>query len=465
MQQHLRAAFELAADFLDSEQRSPVREHRGPEELGRELDLGLRREGAAAGEVFASLRQLLAATPRIASRRFFNQLFGGRDAVATAAELMTVLANTPMHTFKAAGAQVLVEQAVIAHMAQTVGFADGEGMFTAGGSMSNLAALVVARNAAIPEAREEGLGGDGRGGRITVYTSAEGHFSITRGMGIVGLGRRNVRTVAIDARGRMDASELRRMLATDAASGARPMLINATAGTTVLGAFDPLREIAAVAREHRVWLHVDAAYGGSVLLSPRHRALLDGCELADSFSWDAHKAMGVPLNCSLLLLRRRGQLETHFGESADYLFQSHREFNPAQRSMQCARRNDALKLWAAWRHHGDEGYARRIDKLFALARYAAERIAADPDLRLCRRPESFNVCFVVTGCSSVELCERLEREERLVLSHVQVAGERALRLVCVNADLTEADIDTFFRQVKLVADAVRAPAAALAGSG
>ncbi len=443
----LRTAFDLAMELIDLERASPVRDYRQPEELAEELDLALRAEGQTLEALWGSLRQLFAATPRIASPRFFNLLFGGRDPVATAAEILTVLANTPMHTFKAAGAQVLVEQRVLAHMASKVGFEGGEGMFTAGGSLSNFAALVLARNQAWPEARDDGMANC----RGAVYTSAEGHFSIARGMGMAGLGRRQLRVIPIDPEGRMDLLVLREKIAADIASGVRPVMINATAGTTILGAFDPLEDIARVASDHGIWLHVDGAFGGSALLSEEHRGLLRGCELADSFSWDAHKALAVPLSCSVLLLRHRGLLAKSFSESAEYLFQSNDDYDPGQRSMQCARRNDAFKLWAAWRHHGDEGYARRIDNLFALARRAAEMVEADPELQLCHRPQFLNVCFEAPQSSSVEICERLEREARLVVSHVPLNGRRVIRLVCVNPDLTEADLVTFFDEVKAVA--------------
>ena len=447
----LNDAFELAEYLVELERSSPVRDYSSPEELERELDLTL-GEGRDMASLKASLRRLFDATPRIGGPRFFSLLFGGHDAAATTAEILTALANTPMHTWKAAGAMILVEREVLRHMASKIGFAGGDGMFTPGGTMSNLAALVVARNEALPDARDHGLGGE----RCRVYTSIDGHFSIARAMGITGLGRRNVRDVPSDARGHIDVGALARMIAADARAGIRPLMINATAGTTTHGAFDPLREIAEVAAEHGVWLHVDGSYGGSVALSERHRALLDGCERVDSFAWDAHKAMGVPLSCSVLLVRHAGLLEKHFNESAEYLFQTHDDgHNPARRSLQCARRNDALKLWAAWRRHGDAGYARRIDRLFDLARKAVAMIEADPDLRLCLEPESFNVCFEVRGASSAEICDRLEREARLLVSHVPAGGRQAIRLVCINPEISEADLETFFQEVKMVAAGIR----------
>ena len=433
IEEMLDAHEQLAQRIVDREAELPPR---SPGALPDDL------RPAAAGRPLAAvveaLGKVLDRTPSAASPRFFNQLFGGRDRAATLAEMLVPLTNTSMYTFKVAGTQVLLEQEVLARMARFAGFPDGEGSLTPGGSLSNLLAMMIARNEALEHAREEGVGG-----RATaVYTSDQGHYSIRKNAGILGLGRRAVREIPSDHRGRMRVEALRSALLRDRADGILPLMINATAGTTVLGAFDPISEIADLAAEQGVWLHVDGALGASALLSPQHRGLLEGVDRADSLTWNAHKMMGVPLSCSALLLRRRGLLTGHLNEQADYLFQAdHDALNPGTRSIQCGRRNDALKLWAAWMHHGDEGYRQRIDKLFALARHAARRIAGDPAFELLLEPESVNVCFCVRGHSSPALCRTLDQRRVLKIGHGMALGRRAIRLVCVNPDLDEAAID------------------------
>ncbi len=455
--QALERAFELALAQVDAEGSLPRRGDRSPAQLGEELGIAIDPGGSAFDEVTARLGRILAETPSAASPRFFNQLFGGRDPIALVAEMLTPLTNTSMYTYKVAGPQVLVEREVLARMATKVGFAGGEGTISPGSSLANLTAMLIARNEAVAGAREHGLDGrlDGRldGGRLTVYTSAEGHYSIRKAAGILGLGRANVREIETDGRGRMRVGSLAAAVDRDLGHGHRPILINATAGTTVTGAFDPIAEIAEVAGARGIWLNVDGALGGSVVLSRRHRHLVAGAERADSYVWNAHKMMGVPLSCSALLLRRRGLLARHLDESANYLFQSEAdELDPGHRSLQCGRRNDALKLWAAWQLHGDDGYERRIDRLFELAAYAAGRVAADPGLELVLPPESINVCFEVVGRSSAAICERLDEEGRLLVGHGEAGGRRAIRLVCVNPDLVESDIDTALAEIQRVAD-------------
>jgi sulfinoalanine decarboxylase/sulfinoalanine decarboxylase/aspartate 1-decarboxylase len=444
----LDAVDRLARTFVAEESALPGPELRDPARLAETLDLALGEKGLDADEVVDRMGRVLAATPSSSSRRFLNQLFGGREPLATAAEMLTALPNVSTYTYKAAGAQVLIEQVVLERMLAKVGFGDGEGCFTPGGSMANLVALLLARNEIVPDSLDHGLGAR----RLTIYTSVEGHYSIPKNAGITGIGRLNVRRIRAQEDGRMDVRALAGQLADDRAEGLQPMFVCATAGTTVRGAFDPLREVAAVCREHGAWLHVDGALGGSLVLSSKHGQHLDGAELADSFSWNPHKMMGVPLQASVLLVARRGTLARSLDETADYLYQADTDaLNPGHQSLLCGRRSDAFKLWAAWLHLGDRGWDARLEQQMGLAKRAAERIDADPDLVLCEWPPSINVCFEVRGRSSVDVCDRLERECRLKIGHGDFRGRRAIRLVCVNPELNDDDLGAILAEIKAAA--------------
>jgi glutamate/tyrosine decarboxylase-like PLP-dependent enzyme len=439
---------ELAREHLARDREQPMRPHRTAEELLARLPIAIEGDARPWPEAFSLLREVLAATPSTSSRRFFNQLFGGRDGMATLAELASVLANSPMHTFKASGVQVLIERAVLQRMGALAGMPDGDGLIAPGGSLSNLAAMIMARNQALPGAREDGLPGV----RALVYASAVSHYSVRKAAGMVGLGRNAVRSVPIDADGRMRPEALARMIDEDRSSGAVPVMIIATAGTTVLGAFDPLPAIADVAARAGVWLHVDAAYGGSALLSPRHRALLDGCERADSLTWDAHKLLTVPLTCSALLTRRPGLCAQAFDEPATYLFQDDALLDPGRGSLQCGRKNDALKLWLCWKHHGDEGLAQRVDRLFELAAHLAARVQEHPrSLRLALAPASFNVCFEVVGKSSRRVCRELWERSIAQIGHAVVDGREVVRWVLVDPAITPGDLDEVLAELLAVA--------------
>lgn len=439
---------ELAHALFEAEQTAPVSRFRTPEEMRRAIELAIPEKGSSPERVMDLLEDVALATPRTASRRFFNQLFAGRHDIASAAEIVAVLLNSSMYTYKAAGPHVLIEKELGEHMGRKVGYDDGEGIFTPGGSLSNFAGIMIARNEFNERCQQDGHDGSW----LTLYSSELDHYSIAKNLAMLGLGRRSLRKVATDERGRMRADALRDAIKRDIEEGAKPFCINATCGTTVLGAYDPLDEIADVAEEFGIWFHVDGAFGGSTALSAKHRDHLKGSERSDSFTWDAHKMMGVPLSCSVILVKNKGLLRKHFSESASYLFQSDEdELNHGVKSMQCGRRNDCLKLWAAWQHLGDEGYARKIDRLYDLARSFAERVKKDPRCTLSKEPESVNVCFEVTGKPSDLICETLRQQQKSLVGYGIVDGRRVIRAAFVNADVDEADLDDFFDNLVEVA--------------
>ncbi|NJL15191.1 MAG: PLP-dependent decarboxylase [Microscillaceae bacterium] len=220
--------------------------------------------------------------------------------------------------------------------------------------------------------------------------------------------------------------------------------MNATAGTTVLGMYDPFEALAQVCRPQGLWLHIDGAFGGSALLSRQYRHLLKGCEQADSFAWNAHKMMGVPLTASVVLFRQKGMLRKHLSEKAEYLYQGEDDYNPGEYSLQCGRRNDALKVWAAWKYYGDEGYEARVNRQFALSHYAARQVEADPALELVQAPECLNVCFAVKGHSAKELCRELDEAGLLKVGYGRFGKREFIRMVCIDPDLEESDLDHVF---------------------
>ncbi|MEL6190110.1 MAG: pyridoxal-dependent decarboxylase, partial [Myxococcota bacterium] len=298
----------LLGRLRSEEDARPVVGRVDPEAL--EVDLEPPEGPRPWTDVAEDLFRLLRDGPRTTTRAFFNQLFGGRMGSAVVADMLASFANQSMYTYKVAGPQVLVEEALLARMGELAGFTTSEGTFTPGGSLSNLVAIVLARNAAFPEAREEGL----RGRTPVIYVSEESHYSIRKSAGILGLGRSSVRAVSVDARGRLEPGALAAAIRADQAAGLNPFLAVATAGTTVRGAFDPIDRMSEVCRAAGLWLHVDGALGGSLLLSRRGRELLRGIESADSLTWDAHKLLGVPLTASVLLVRHRGALEAALAE-------------------------------------------------------------------------------------------------------------------------------------------------------
>ncbi len=462
----LAEALRMIEDYLHSgaEPETPVVDYLEPEALAAKLDLGLGAGGVAAAELVPLLQSYLRYAVRSGHRQFHNQLWGGFDRAGFLGEVVAGLANTSMYTYEVAPVATLMELELTSRMLCFLGFAGGEGIFTSGGSNGNLIAVLCARQRAFPEVKRRGYGTE----RPALLVSDQSHYSYLTAAGMLGIGLDHVIRVASDDRGRMDPRQLERQITASLGRGESPIMVGATAGTTVLGAFDPLPELAEICAHHGLWLHVDGAWGGPAILSPRHRHLLDGVEAADSFTWDAHKLMGAPLMCSAFLtrhpgiLRRVSSIET--GDT-EYLFHAGDDgaYDLGQRSLQCGRRVDALKLWLMWKHHGDAGFAERVDRLFELAAWAAAEVERRDHLVLAAPLESLNVCFryqpealdadpEATDRLNVEIRERMRQCGQALVNYATVGGRTAIRLVFANPEVTEADVARFF---DILADTAR----------
>lgn len=441
MEETLQTFQRLTAFLLENEQQQPVPAPIEPDDLLRTLDLSLADEAVPDQELEARLRELIQHTPKTASRLFFNQLFGGRNSQAVLGDLLAVMLNNSMYTYKVAGPMIGVEKTLLAEVSRRIGYgADAGGTIAAGGSMTNFMAMNMARDIARPQARQEGMTAG-----LVAYTSAEAHYSIPKNAAFLGIGRQNVRSVPTNARGEMQPDALAAMIEEDLRLGNQPFFVNATAGTTVFGAFDPIAPLAAICRKHRVWLHVDGAYCGAVIFSRRHRHLVSGLERSDSFSFNAHKMIGTPLSCSLLVTQDRKHLHDSYSNDAQYLYQTGSDdWNPGKTSFQCGRRNDALKFWTLWKSVGTQGLEALVDKQFVLADFARTYIADHSDYQLLGIDNSISVCFNYKNIPAQELCTALYEHAEVMVGYGSFNGADFVRLVTINYRNSEDDILNFF---------------------
>ncbi len=437
---------ELFSSVIEMEKKSSESKFYTPEFLLDAIDLELGKSGSGQAETLALLQRIAAKTTKTSGNKFFNQLFAGRIDIALLADMLAIYLNVSMYTYKVAGIHVLIEQEVIRRMANFIGFgSESGGIFTPGGSLSNFVAMTAARNDADPNIKDEGIGQF----VMTAYTSCQSHYSLTKNANLIGIGRNNIRKITVDTSGAMLLDELEEKIKADIAAGKKPFFINATTGTTVLGAFDHVEKIADIAEKYNIWLHVDGAWGGSLLLNQDYRHLFKGIDRANSFTWDAHKMMGVPLVASAIIFKDNATLQKQISEPADYLFQADNDFyNPGTRSIQCGRKNDALKVWAAWKMLGDEGYAERIAQQRRLTLYLADLVDRDPSLKLHCQPQALNVCFDVIGKSSKAICQKLDQAEKLKIGYGTFKDHCFIRAICVNPDLTEKDLDNMIQEIK-----------------
>ncbi len=403
----LRALTELGLErILDPDPRSGrVIELADPTAIeaefpeGAPLELGVSQAPAApAAAVEAAVRSILRLSMRTDHPMFFNQNYAGADPVAVVGDWLGASLNTTAATFEVAPVLTLVERAVLRRMARLAGFPIPEtvspGLMAAGGSLSNLYALQIARVKRFPEVVRHGQSAVPP---LRVYTSLHAHYSLKKAVSMLGLGTESLVVVDTDERGRMRPESLRAALEGTAAEGAVPLAINATAGTTVLSAFDPLPELTALAREFGAWIHVDGCYGASALFSARHRHLLEGVERVDSLAWNLHKLGGATQQCAVLLLREPELLRPTFATGADYIFQKDKlnaELDTGDLTFHCGRRPDALKAWLMWRVRGERWFEQRIDRAVERASHLRARIqASEGRFRIAAPPSFTNTCF------------------------------------------------------------------------
>lgn len=326
---------------------------------------------------------------------------------AMAADAIASAVNSSLDTWDQSGGGTLIEQRLIDWTCERLGFNTqfADGIFTSGGTQSNLHALYLAREHALAcrgVDRVEAVS------RLRVFTSADSHFSVRTAARLLGLPAEAVHAVATDSNRRMNTDELRSAIVAARADGSIPMAVVATAGTTDFGVIDPLDEIADIVdrQPESVWLHVDAAYGGGLLVSPTRRSLLRGIERAHSATIDFHKSFFQPVSASAVLVRRAEWMDPG-RHHADYLNPARMARagipNQVDKSLQTTRRFDALKLWLTLRVMGADAVGELFDRVIELASAAYELIATDTRFTVVTTSDLSTVVFRFAPSDAAEL--------------------------------------------------------------
>jgi aromatic-L-amino-acid decarboxylase len=366
------------------------------------------------------------------------------------AELLATSLNVNAMLWRTSPAAAELEQVAGDHLRRMLGLP--EQLFvelTDTASTSTLYALAAARELA-PElrVREEGLAGRDLP-RLRVYRSEEAHSSVDKAVTTLGLGIQGVAPIPTDDELRMRVDALADAIQRDRAESVRPLAVVATVGTTSTAAIDPVAEIADLCERERIWLHVDAAYGGSAAVVPEMRWVLHGCERADSLVINPHKWLFVPMDCSVLFTRRRDVLERTFSLVPSYLTGTPPEAtDPMNYGVALGRRFRALKLWFVLRYFGAEGLAERLREHIALARELATWIDESDRFERLAPVHFSTVVFRAIGSGRADEPEqrRDDLNQRILddvnasgevfLSHTRVRGQLSLRVAIGNIRTT-----------------------------
>ncbi len=305
-----------------------------------------------------------------------------------------------VHVYSCSPVLTLIEKRTTKYLASLFNLPSSTsgGISQPGGSASNGTAIVIARNTLFPATKFNGNGTH----RFTIFSSVHGHYSVEKAANLFGLGSRNVILVPVDGRGCMIPSELERCVRESKERGETPFFLNATAGTTVHGSFDPFTALSSICKTYNLWLHIDGSWGGSVVFNDTYRSSrLAGAQFADSITISPHKMLGTPMTCSFLLGRDMNTFHKALTLPAGYLFHNdtgvdaQNIYDLADLTPQCGRRGDSLKLFMALQYYGEKHFSDLVGRAYGHAEYLLQKLKKSGDFAIIS-PEPLpclQVCF------------------------------------------------------------------------
>ena len=373
-----------------------------------------------------------------------------------AAELILSTFNQSMDSWDQAPVATEIEVEVVRELCKLYGYDEnGDGVFTSGGSQSNLSGLLLARdwfcNAKLNwDVKKYGLPENFR--KFRMYASEISHFSMEKSAHLMGLGYDAVAKIPVDDAMRMDMKAFKAQVEADVKAGFLPFCACATVGTTDFGSIDPIPEMRAVCDEYGMWLHADAAYGSGVALSEKYAGRVAGLAVCDSITVDFHKMFLMPISCSVSLIKDKSNFEA-LTLHADYLNREEDEedgyINLVNKSMQTTRRFDALKVWISFRMRGKAGWSELITKCIDNAAYFYEQLARRDDVEVVVKPEISSVVFrLLPPAGSSEdadtMNKRIRREllhhKGVVIGQTVCRGKVYLKFTLLNPRLTHESL-------------------------
>ena len=448
-----RAVTAIITEYAATLDTRKVTSEATPKYLEKIFDEPFPEQGMTTEEILARFtRDVLAHAMQIPSPRYYGQFNPTPLPIGVWADALSSSLNQNAGAWRNGPTSAIIEARVLRWLCELVGYrSESFGVLASGGTEANLIALKCARDRAHQTAVRDGL--RSAPGELTVYASEQCHFSIERSVDILGLGRNSLRKIATDENFHIRPDALQEQLETDRRAGCVPCCVIGIAGATSTGVIDPLPQLAAIAQDNNCWYHVDAAYGGTLAFSEKHRDKLRGIELADSVTFDPHKWMFVPFACGAVLVRDGGRvLRDAFDITPEYLNEDRGgadvEFDFFRYGQMGTRRFSSLKLWMALKFMGRAGYAAVIERQIGLTEYLAARIDDLADFKRVSPVETAVCCFKFSpaGFANLdrlgqdrlqqELQQSIERGGEAWITTTVLNGRRALR-VNINSFLTE----------------------------
>ena len=446
--------------ILDSLQDEKAYRGMTPQQLQQEISSQtlLPEQGLGFPSVLDSVsKSIIPNFLRTSSTDYMAHLHSPALLEGIASELILSTFNQSMDSWDQSPIATEVEMEVIRQLCTMYGLGNqSDGVFTSGGSQSNLSGITLARDWYCNEklhhdVKKEGL--PSCYSKFRIYTSEVSHFSMEKSAHLLGLGYNAVVKVTVDAQCKMDGKDLARRIAQDKQQGYIPIAVIATIGTTDYGSIDPIDEISAICKKEGLWLHGDAAYGSGVILSKKYAHRIAMIHLCDSLTVDFHKMFLLPISCGAFLVKEGKHLEA-FTLHADYLNREEDEedgyTNLVGKSLQTTRRFDALKVWMAFQVRGKDGYAAIIDTCIENASYVYEKLSQDDAFEVAIKPEISSIVFRLKG--SCEVNKRVRRNlihsQGVVIGQTVYQDKTYLKFTLLNPAITHEKLDSLLSLIK-----------------
>ena len=442
----------------------PVVRATSAKELRELFSEPLPRAGCSFDDLMEGVRRIVQFSRHNGHPRMFGYVTSAGTELSALGSLVESALNANVTCWRSGPAATEVEQVAVGWLKEMLGYpAEAAGILVGGGSMANFTALAAARSAkAGVDVMRDGVAAVGR--PMCIYVSEEGHFSVRKAAGMLGMGAGNVRAVRTNARREIDLGELERLVAEDRVAGRLPVCVVATAGSAATGAFDPIGVLADFAKRHHLWLHVDAAYGGFACLAGETRPLFARIGEADSVALDPHKWLFLPVGCGCVLYRDPAAALAVFRENAEYTraigLEADESFAFWDYGPELSRPFRALNLWLLIKFAGVEVLGQAVAANLACARRLEELVSAADDFELlCPRGLSI-VCFRYRpqgfagdlDALNQEILVKLQRGGSSYVSNAQVAGKFALRACVVNHRTEARDMEILLEDVRTSAE-------------
>jgi len=459
------SVIELMTEYLGGLRDRGVYRHMFSRRIRDRLDPALPTKGTHFDELLKVFREdIIPFSRQNAHPRMFGYVQSPGTPLAAFADLLASTLNANLTVWRSAPAPVELERLTIDWIRQILGFnAEAGGLFVSGGSMANLVGIAMARQTK-----------DHSSGRLRIYASSETHFSIIKAAALLGIGRENVRNVAVDERFRIRIDDLVAKITADLDAGYVPSCVVANAGTVNTGAIDPLAEIREVADRFQLWMHVDGSYGAFAVLAESARKLFVGMEQADSIALDPHKWLYLPVDVGCVIYRDPEIARATFAQEAEYTRMFGEEADEAfvcwDYGPELSRRFRALKVWMLLKGIGLDSLDAAIERNLACARYLESMVRASDDFEMVSAVELSIFCFrhvpaqlksqtpKAIDAFNERLLVALQRDGSSYLSNATLGGRFALRGCVLNYRTTLRDMEILLDDLRRVAKSLPASA-------